>query len=66
MVGLQTGILNAAGYTVVVLVAILTSLMAPPLLRFAMNRVEHSDSERMREIDHATWAGETNRVARSS
>lgn len=64
MVGLQTGILDAAGYTVVVLVAIVTSLMAPPLLRFAMNRVEHSDSERIREIDHVTWAGETDRVAR--
>lgn len=64
MVGLQTGILNAAGYTVVVLVAIVTSVMAPPLLRFAMNRVEHSDSERVREIEHATWAGETERVAR--
>lgn len=36
-------------YTIIVLVAIVTSLMAPPLLRFAMGRVEHSAEERLRE-----------------
>jgi Kef-type K+ transport system membrane component KefB len=57
IVGLQAGVLDSAGYTVIVLIAIVTSLMAPPLLRFAMNRIEQVDIERLRAIDHATWAG---------
>lgn len=40
MTGLRLGILGPETYTVVVLVAIVTSLMAPPLLRLAMARVE--------------------------
>jgi len=39
MVGLRLGILNTATYTIVVLVAVVTSVMAPPLLRAAMRRV---------------------------
>jgi hypothetical protein len=35
MVGLRLGILNTASYTIVVLTAVVTSLMAPPLLRLA-------------------------------
>ncbi len=31
--------LNTASYTIIVLVALVTSLMAPPILRYAMNRV---------------------------
>lgn len=34
-VGLQVGVLNTAAYTIVVLIAICTSLMAPPILRVA-------------------------------
>ncbi|WP_214106913.1 cation:proton antiporter [Acrocarpospora catenulata] len=37
-VGLRLGILTAATYAVIVLVAVATSLMAPPLLRLAMAR----------------------------
>ncbi|RKT07367.1 transporter (CPA2 family) [Streptomyces sp. 3211.6] len=40
MTGLRLGILGPEAYTVVILVAIVTSLMAPPLLRLAMARVE--------------------------
>ncbi|MFD5418066.1 cation:proton antiporter [Streptomyces sp. NPDC127069] len=40
MTGLRLGILGPETYTVVVLVAIVTSLMAPPILRTAMARVE--------------------------
>ncbi|MFF4646641.1 cation:proton antiporter [Streptomyces sp. NPDC001389] len=40
MTGLRLGILGPEAYTVVVLVAIVTSLMAPPILRAAMARVE--------------------------
>ncbi|MGN5376914.1 cation:proton antiporter [Streptomyces lasalocidi] len=43
MVGLRLGVLSSAVYTIVVLVAIVTSLMAPPLLRLTMRRVEPDD-----------------------
>ena len=48
MVGLRLGILNTISYTIVVLVAIVTALMAPPLLRLAMNRVADTTEERQR------------------
>ena len=57
LTGLRLGVLNTATYTIVVLVAIVTSLMAPPILRMAMARVEHSDDERLREIEHEAWRG---------
>lgn len=57
LTGLRLGVIDTAGYTVFVLVAVVTSLMAPPLLRFAMNRVEQNEEEHLRAIDHATWAG---------
>lgn len=47
-VGLRLGVLNATSYTIVVLVAVITSLMAPPLLRFAVARLTETDSERIR------------------
>lgn len=53
-VGLQTGVLSSAGYTMVVLVAIATSLMAAPLLRLAIGRSEETPAERERELAHAT------------
>jgi Kef-type K+ transport system membrane component KefB len=55
MVGLRVGVLNAASYTVVIVVAIVTSLMAPPLVRYAMARVPISDSERDRKAAEAVW-----------
>jgi K+:H+ antiporter len=57
LTGLRLGVLNTATYTVVVLVAIVTSLMAPPLLRVAMARVASGEDERLRKIDHDTWRG---------
>jgi Kef-type K+ transport system membrane component KefB len=57
MVGLRLGILSTATYTSVILVAIVTSLMAPPLLRLAMSRVNQSEEERTREAKHDSWAG---------
>jgi Kef-type K+ transport system membrane component KefB len=48
-VGLQLGVLNTATYTIIVLVAIVTSLMAPPLLRYATSRIAVNDEERERE-----------------
>ena len=38
MVGLRLGVLTTEMYTIIVLVAIVTSLMAPPMLRYAVSR----------------------------
>lgn len=48
MVGLRLGVLSTETYTIVILVAIVTSLMAPPILRYAMQRVEHTAEEDLR------------------
>jgi Kef-type K+ transport system membrane component KefB len=48
MVGLRLGILNTATYTIIVLVAVVTSVMAPPLLRIAMKRIEVTPEEEAR------------------
>lgn len=44
-VGLGVGVLNAGSYTIVVLIALATSMMAPPLLRFAARRWQGSEEE---------------------
>lgn len=47
-VGLRLGVLSTAGYTIIVLVAIVTSLMAPPMLRAAVRRIPVTDEEHAR------------------
>ncbi len=47
-VGLGAGVLNAASYTIVVLIALSTSMMAPPLLRIAARRWQGSEEEQAR------------------
>ena len=49
MVGLRLGILTTASFTVIVLVAIVTSLMAPPLLRYATRRIPVTTADERRE-----------------
>ncbi len=56
MVGLQLGVLSTATYTIVIVVAIATSLMAPPLLRWAMSHIEQNEEERLRQATHAAWS----------
>ncbi len=56
-VGLRLGVLNTAGYTIVVLVALATSVMAPPLLRVALGRIETTENEKVREASYAVTAG---------
>jgi Kef-type K+ transport system membrane component KefB len=51
MVGLRLGVLSTAMYTIVVLVALVTSLMAPPFLRMAMCRVDRIAEEQLRQKD---------------
>lgn len=55
MVGLRLGVLTTASYTVVVFVAVVTSLMAPPLLRLAMSRVDHDAEEEHRAALGDQW-----------
>ncbi|GAA2553561.1 hypothetical protein GCM10010435_24930 [Winogradskya consettensis] len=59
MTGLRLGVLDVATYTTVVLVAIVTSVMAPPILRAAMRRVAHTDEEELRELEHRAWGAVT-------
>ncbi|GGO10696.1 hypothetical protein GCM10010116_21470 [Microbispora rosea subsp. aerata] len=49
MIGLRLGVLSVEMYTIVVLVAIVTSMMAPPILRHAGRRIQVTDEERHRE-----------------
>lgn len=55
-IGLRIGLLSQTTYTIVVLVAIVTSVMAPPTLSWAMRRNEERADERLREIDQAAWS----------
>ncbi len=59
LAGLRLGVLTPATYTIIVLVAVVTSLMAPPLLRRAMAGIDATAEEGLREIDQARWAGVT-------
>jgi Kef-type K+ transport system membrane component KefB len=61
MAGLRLGVLSTAAYTVVVLVAVVTSVMAPPLLRMTMRRVDRTEEEDLRELEHQTWLGHAGR-----
>ncbi len=49
LLGLSLGVLTPATYTIIVLVAIATSLMAPPLLNWSLRGIEYTpgESERM-------------------
>jgi Kef-type K+ transport system membrane component KefB len=47
--GLQKGVLNATSYTILLLVAIVTSFMAAPVLRIAERRIPRTDADRERE-----------------
>ncbi|MFE7446024.1 cation:proton antiporter [Streptomyces chartreusis] len=49
MVGLRLGILTTEMYTIIVLVAIVTSVMAAPLLRMSVGRMPVTREERVRE-----------------
>lgn len=59
MAGLRLGVITTSTYTIIVLVAVVTSVMAPPLLRRAMAGLDHTAQERLRELEHARWAGVT-------
>ena len=56
-VGYSLGVLNPASLTIIILIAVATSLMAPPLLRHAMRDIEASDVETTREREYAASPG---------
>lgn len=47
-IGLNLGVLGQDMFTIIVMVAIVTSLMAPPILRMTLPRVPFTDAERER------------------
>ncbi|GAT67115.1 cation:proton antiporter [Planomonospora sp. ID91781] len=53
--GLALGVLDTAMFTVIVFVAVVTSLTAPPLLRAAVRRLPADEEERAREERQAAW-----------
>lgn len=57
-VGLRLGVLATDSYTVVVLVAVVTWLMAPPILRFAIRHIEQTAEETLRARVAARARGE--------
>ncbi|TYK52756.1 cation:proton antiporter [Actinomadura decatromicini] len=64
MVGLRLGVLSPEMYTIIILVAIVTSLMAPPVLRACMARVETTPEElRRAERAHSVRLREADEVA---
>lgn len=52
MVGVRLGVLTPAMYTAIVLIAVVTSLMGPPILRYAMARLEPTAEEKIRENEN--------------
>ncbi|BCB82717.1 cation:proton antiporter [Phytohabitans suffuscus] len=55
MVGLRLGVLNTRTYTIIVLVAIVTSLMAPPILKWAVRHIEYTAEEEARRNAQAAY-----------
>ncbi|WP_405166644.1 cation:proton antiporter [Nocardia sp. NBC_01499] len=51
--GLKIGVLNPASYTVIVLMAVVTSVIAPPILRRTAGRITHTAAEIERERRYA-------------
>ncbi|SNY73007.1 cation:proton antiporter [Paractinoplanes atraurantiacus] len=48
--GLRLGVLSIATYTVIVLIAVITSVMGPPILRWSMSHVEITELEQERAL----------------
>lgn len=65
-IGLSIGVLTTTTYTIIVAVAIVTSLIAPPLLRHSLGRIEPSADEANRlereELERQSFLGGVIRV----
>lgn len=60
--GLRLGVLTTTTYTVIVLVALVTSMMAPPMLRWTVGRLRLTEAERYRQIELAAWLPQLGRT----
>jgi Kef-type K+ transport system membrane component KefB len=47
-VGLRIGVLTTGSYTIIVLIAVATSMMAAPVLRSAMRKIDQTEEEELR------------------
>jgi Kef-type K+ transport system membrane component KefB/nucleotide-binding universal stress UspA family protein len=47
-IGFNLGVISIEMFTIIVMIAVVTSLMAPPLLRFLLVRIPLTDEERLR------------------
>ena len=54
-VGLRLHVLDTDTYTIVILIAIVTSLMAPPILRRAVQHMEVTEEEELRRLEMASF-----------
>ncbi|MFM2311861.1 MAG: hypothetical protein RLZZ04_1137 [Cyanobacteriota bacterium] len=65
-IGLSLGVLNQQMYSIIVMVAIVTSLMAPPLLRWTLSKVEIGEEEASRleqeELKSSSFVKQIQRV----
>ncbi|SDD38456.1 Kef-type K+ transport system, membrane component KefB [Actinokineospora iranica] len=59
MTGLRLGVLSTDAFTIVVLVAIVTSLITPPTLRYALRKIPQTDEEHTREKSFGAYARES-------
>jgi Kef-type K+ transport system membrane component KefB len=55
LTGLRLGVLDSATYTIVVIVAIVTSIIAPPVLRRTLARLDPAEEERYRKLEQDSW-----------
>lgn len=55
-IGLSLGVLSPQMYSIIVMVAIVTSLMAPPLLRWTLSKVVigEEEAQRLQQEEHAS------------
>lgn len=58
LVGLRLGLLTTASFTIIVLIALVTSLLAGPILRLAMARVPHAPTELARRNRQLGWSAD--------
>lgn len=58
LVGLRLGLLTAASFTIVVLIALITSMLAPPMLRLAVRRIPPSATEVARYEHQLGWSAD--------
>ncbi|MGF0318044.1 cation:proton antiporter [Nocardia fluminea] len=59
MIGLRMGIIGVEAYTALITVAVVTSMMAPPLLRWAMSGIPEEDEEEERAQRYAAYEVKT-------